>query len=83
MPCVKVGLQFCLYTRNYPECKFKYRINAISRKNFKTTLCTKNKSERTGRELCLFVKGATQNILEQVSEGFKKEGLEDLILKLK
>ncbi len=77
------------------DCSFAYILGIIPNVNSNTGLtqlvgrilrqpyARKTKVKELDESYVYFVKGATQNILEQVSEGFKKEGLEDLISKVK
>lgn len=77
------------------DCSFAYILGIIPNVNSNTGLtqlvgrilrqpyARKTKVKELDESYVYFVKGETQNILEQVSEGFKKEGLEDLISKVK
>lgn len=77
------------------DCSFAYILGIIPNVNSNSGLtqlvgrilrqpyARKTKVKELDESYVYFVKGATQNILEQVSEGFKKEGLEDLFSKVK
>ncbi len=77
------------------DCSFAYILGIIPNVNSNSSLtqlvgrilrqpyARKTKVKELDESYVYFTKGGTQNILEQVSEGFKKEGLEDLISKVK
>lgn len=77
------------------DCSFAYILGIIPNVNSNSGLtqlvgrilrqpnARKTKVKELDESYVYFVKGGTQNILEQVSAGFKNEGLEDLISKVK
>ncbi len=77
------------------DCSFAYILGIIPNVNSNSGLtqlvgrilrqpyAKKTNVKELDESYVYFVKGATQNILEQVSAGFKSEGLEDLISKVK
>jgi type III restriction enzyme len=77
------------------DCSFAYILGIIPNVNSNSGLtqlvgrilrqpdARKTKVKELDESYVYFTKGATQNILEQVSAGFKNEGLEDLISKVK
>jgi type III restriction enzyme len=77
------------------DCSFAYILGIIPNVNSNSGLtqlvgrilrqpnARKTKVKELDESYVYFVKGGTQNILEQVSAGFKNEGLEDLTTKVK
>jgi len=77
------------------DCSFAYILGIIPNVNSNTGLtqlvgrilrqpnAKKTQVKELDESYVYFTKGETQNILEQVSSGFKNEGLEDLISKVK
>ena len=77
------------------DCSYAYILGIIPNVNSNSGLtqlvgrilrqpyAKKTKIKELNESYVYYVKGGTQNILEQIAEGFKSEGLEDLISKVK